>query len=93
MQIKRTLQNDINTVAKIGLYLDDPYGDGIRLIAIREPDQARLAALQQVAGQPLFCGDVLIMDKYFDRVLEAIKLDRRRKWLILKNVPVCYYMK
>lgn len=34
----------------VGLWLDDPYGDGIRLERIREPSAKRLAALAFVAS-------------------------------------------
>lgn len=35
---------------KVGLWLDDPYGDGIRLESIREPSAKRLAALEFFAS-------------------------------------------
>ena len=34
--------------AKVGLWLDDPYGDGIRLGKIRNPDKHRIAAMHYV---------------------------------------------
>lgn len=36
--------------AKIALWLDGPYGDGIRLAAIRDPSLYRIAALEFVAS-------------------------------------------
>lgn len=39
-------------LVKIALYLDDPYGDGIRKEIIREPSPTRIAALEFVqSGQ------------------------------------------
>ena len=44
--------------AKVALWLDDPYGDGIRLEAIRNPSPARAAALDLVkTGQHTLLGD------------------------------------
>ena len=40
---------DIDAV-KIALWLDDPYGDGIRLASIRSPSASRVAALEFVAN-------------------------------------------
>lgn len=76
----------IDLLAKIGLYLDDPYGDGIRLDDIREPDEGRLAALQQVAGQPILDGETLIRDKYEEKVRWAVKSKAGRNDLVRQRV-------
>lgn len=51
--------------AIVGLWLDDPYGDGIRLDHIREPSKERLAAIEFVkSGQPdMFGGQQVYIDK------------------------------
>jgi len=46
----RTLTD--HEAVKVGLWLDDPYGDGIRLERIREPSPKRRAALDySITGQ------------------------------------------
>jgi len=50
--------------AKVGLWLDDPFGDGIRLERIREPNRHRIAALKFVnEGIEDIFGDHLIYIK------------------------------
>jgi hypothetical protein len=52
-------------IATLGLWNDDPYGDGIRLESIREPSPARVAALKLVhEGQSDLFGEKLIRDEY-----------------------------
>jgi hypothetical protein len=58
----------INDIAKLGLYLDDPYGDGIRLKEVRVPDESRLAAIALVNGEPFLDGEKKIRDKYESKV-------------------------
>lgn len=51
--------------AKVGLWLDDPYGDGIRLSCIREPSDARIATIEFVnSGQRTLVG---LEDWYINR--------------------------
>lgn len=54
----------LTDIARIGLYLDDPYCDGIRLDKVREPSDGRLAALAEVAGEPMLDGEELIRAEY-----------------------------
>jgi len=57
-------------IAWIGLYLDDPYGDGIRLQRVREPSDGRLAAIDLVYNAQHSIGaDILIREEYEERVL------------------------
>jgi hypothetical protein len=57
-------------IAWIGLYLDDPYGDGIRLQRVREPSDGRLAAIDLVYNAQHSIGaDILIRAEYEERVM------------------------
>ena len=60
---------DIMTLARLGVWLDDPYGDGIRLQAIRNPSLGREAALSLLYGQPTLDFERVIRDEYEQRVL------------------------
>ena len=76
---------DILTLARLGVWLDDPYGDGIRLQAIRNPSRGREAALCLLHGHHslgfermiLQCDspapgiERVIRDEYEQRVLSA----------------------
>lgn len=59
----------LEDIARLGLWLDDPYGDGIRLERIRNPNPGRMAALDYVNNghltQPAECA---IRLEYEDRV-------------------------
>jgi hypothetical protein len=58
-------------IAWIGLYLDDPYGDGIRLQRVREPSDGRLAAIDLVYDAQHGIGaEILIRKEYEERVLD-----------------------
>ena len=74
--------------AKVGLYLDDPYGDGCRLDEIRNPNEGRQAAIRIIDGEPEFWDDDLVEKEYGDKVRILIRMERRRKrpWLIHQNV-------
>jgi hypothetical protein len=48
-------------LAKVFLFIDDPYGDGIRLDHVRNPSAARLAALDLVRDGQESIGDVDLM--------------------------------
>jgi hypothetical protein len=60
---------DILTLARLGVWLDDPYGDGDRLQAIRNPSLGREAALSLLHGQPTLDFERVIRDEYEQRVL------------------------
>ncbi len=55
-------------LAKLGVWLDDPYGDGFRLESIRKPSIGRLAAMALIRGEPILGGEDLIRDEYLLRV-------------------------
>jgi len=69
----------LTLIAKIGLWLDDPYGDGIRLESIRQPNDGRHAALAQRGGSPNLGGEREIRKEYESKVRELVKLEKRRK--------------
>ena len=48
-------------LAKAFLYVDDPYGDGIRLNHIRNPSPARIAALELVRSGQSSLNDLELM--------------------------------
>ena len=77
--LKNKLKNDVMTVAKVGVYLDDPYGDGIRLDSIREPRPARIAALATLKDGINLFDNQLIMDEYLEATYEFLKRDMKRK--------------
>jgi hypothetical protein len=60
---------DVLTLARLGVWLDDPYGDGIRLQAIRNPSPGREAALNLLRGYPTLDFERVIRDEYEQRVL------------------------
>jgi hypothetical protein len=76
---------DILTLARLGVWLDDPYGDGIRLEAIRNPSLGREAALSLLhgyrsvavarmilqTGNPTLDIEQVIRDEYEQRVLSS----------------------
>lgn len=69
----------IKDIIKIGLWLDDPYGDGIRLEAIRKPRMARIVALnykEELANDRVVN---LIMEDYAPRVKAAMADKHMRK--------------
>ncbi len=54
----------VTDIAKLGLYLDDPFGDGGRLTKVAKPNEGRLAALAEVRGEPVLGGEALIRAEY-----------------------------
>lgn len=60
-------------LAKAGLFIDDPYGDGIRLESIREPSEARQAALRIVNNEAQFHDVELVREEYIPKL---------RKWTL-----------
>ena len=64
---------DTLTIAKIGTWLDDPYGDGIRLDAIRNPSNTRVVALNYIEDQSDMFSEDEIRGRYEPIVIAAIK--------------------
>jgi hypothetical protein len=62
----------LHDIARIGVYLDDPYGDGIRLEKIRNPSDGRVAALCEIRGEPMLDGEDLIRAEYESTVREVL---------------------
>jgi hypothetical protein len=62
----------LNEIARVGLYLDDPYGDGIRLDRVRNPSEGRVAARCEVRGEPMLDGEELIRAEYESIVREVL---------------------
>ena len=61
----------LEDIARLGLWLDDPHGDGIRLERIRNPNPGRLAALDYVNnGHLTQSGECAIRYEYEARVLD-----------------------
>jgi hypothetical protein len=54
----------LEDIARIGLFLDDPYGDGIRMPAVRNPSVGRQAALELLNGTPTLFAEQEIRDEY-----------------------------
>jgi hypothetical protein len=59
---------DLLSIAKLGVWLDDPYGDGIRLTRVRIPSPGRIAALELIRGAPLLGSEELIRNEYESKV-------------------------
>jgi hypothetical protein len=55
-------------IAQLGTYAEEYILDGVRSKRIREPNQARQAALALIKGEPLLGGDELIMQEYMPYV-------------------------
>ena len=70
---------DIKLLAKIGLRLDDWYGDGYRLERIRNPNHGRIAAMRMVDGEPEFWDEAAILKEYRNTVAKFIAKERKRK--------------
>lgn len=87
-------RNDLTLldIARIGLFLDDPYGDGIRLERVREPSDGRQLAMKVVYDGMSFCdgaiGDKIIRKEYEARVLDKKnwKRDDTLKSWIARNL-------
>jgi hypothetical protein len=88
-----TVKNtDLLTLAKLGVWLDDPYGDGIRLTRIRIPSPGRMAALELIRGTPVLGGTELILAEYLERVFTQcftkqgkLRGDIKRNFTYLKH--------
>ena len=61
----------IEDIARIGLFLDDPYGEGGRLECVREPSVGRMAAEALLEGQPMLDGERFIKEEYLRRVMDG----------------------
>ena len=78
---------DLLQIAILGEWLDDPYGDGIRLERIRNPSPARQAALDFIRGEPQLGGEALIREQYEERVRACFDSRGRLPASIRSNVP------
>ena len=77
---------DLVTLAKLGVWLDDPYGDGIRLARVRDPSQGRVAALELIRGTPVLGGEELILNEYAERVrMECFTKQGRLRGNVARN--------
>jgi len=80
---------DIKMIGKIGLWLEDPYGDGCRLDVVRFPSEWREAAKRLVfSNEPEFWDEELVQDNYGPMVKDFIKKEKRRKRPILVQQDV-----
>lgn len=67
-------------LAKAFLYVDDPYGDGIRLAHVREPSAARVAATNIVYyGQSSFDAVPLMLRERGDAIFKALSTKAGRE--------------
>ena len=70
-------------VAKAFLYVDDPYGDGIRLNHIRNPSSARIAALELVrSGQTSFNALPLMLAERGTDIFATLSVKSARESMI-----------
>lgn len=82
---------DLLAIAKLGVWMDDPYGDGIRLTRVRIPSSGRMAALELIRGTPMLGGEELILAEYAERVrTECFTKQGKLRGHILRN---CSYLK
>lgn len=58
----------LTDIARIGLFLDDPYGDGIRIEYPWRLKAGRVAAQAEIRGEPVLDGERLILEEYEARV-------------------------
>ena len=85
-----TVKNiDLLTLAKLGVWLDDPYGDGIRLSRVRNPSPGRSAALWLINGSPVLGCEEMIRNEYVERVLaECFTKQGKLRGHVLRNCPL-----
>lgn len=70
-------------LAKAFLFVDDPYGDGIRLNHVRNPSPARRAALELVAsGQTSFNAEALMLAERGGEIFLAMSRKAGREDMI-----------
>ena len=69
----------LTLIARIGIYLQNPCGDGIRLSIHSVPSEAYIAAMAECKGAPKLGGEHVIRRAYESKVREFIKLEKRRK--------------
>jgi len=78
----------LTDIAKLGLFLDDPYGDGIRLAKVRNPNAGRSAAIAELKGEPLLDGERFIRAEYESVVRDPANWTKRGELIseIYKNI-------
>jgi len=76
---QRNYKPSLTAIAKVGLRLDDWFGDGIRIEKVRNPNAARKAALDLVYKNQLPLDESIILDEYAATAIPLIKKDRARK--------------
>jgi hypothetical protein len=78
-------QLDIKQIARLALYVDDPYGDGIRLEHIRNPSEAHLAALRILNNDAQFWDEELVREEYLPRIEKYTNKDGRLAASVMRN--------
>ena len=77
----------LTDIAELGLWYDDPYGDGIRLDYVRNPGPARQAALALVyKGQYDLFGEQLIRAHYEAKVRNMFNRKGRLYADVARNI-------
>ena len=72
-EIKEQLITNATMVAKIALYLQDPYGDGIRLDVVRHPSLEYQAARRMATTKVVDMFDrEVVINAFLDDVLEHV---------------------
>lgn len=79
----------LKEIAKIGLFLDDPFGDGGRLEKVRKPSLGRLAAIAELRGEPLLGGEELIRTEYETKVFDPKNWTKAGKLVASISRNIC----
>lgn len=70
-------------LAKAYLFVDDPYGDGIRLEHVRNPSPARIAAKDLVyTGQATFDAEAMMIAERGDEIKQALRTKSARACMV-----------
>lgn len=77
----------IEQIAELGLWTDDPFGDGIRLEAIRNPRPARLAAARVASGIPQFFDEDMVREEYIPQIQNWTTKAGHLNAAIRRNAP------
>lgn len=75
----KKLNIPLTLIAKIGIYLQNPFGDGIRHAINYDPGEAYIAAMAECKGAPKLGGEHVIRKGYESKVREFVRLEKRRK--------------
>jgi hypothetical protein len=78
-------QLNIKQIALAGLFADDPYGDGIRLESVREPREARRAAMRILDNNAQFWDEKVVREEYLPILQEWTNKDGRLCAAIIRN--------